>query len=280
MVTLRALLTAAVVPCLVLAAASVPEKPSEEVTASEIALTATCSRPAQVLNLTNWKLQLPIGAEEKPTEIKQPQLATYSNPSYFSANTNCDGVRFTAPVNGVTTSGSSYPRSELREMTNNGRDNMSFSSTVGTHKFQVQLAFAALPKVKPHLVGLQVHGGTFDASAFRLEGTKLWITNGDNAHHYLVTDNYKLNTRILAAYEVSGGVIKAFVNGRQVTSFPSAITTGYFKTGAYTQANCLNSTPCDSTNYGRTVVYSMSVSHKVTTAQRLTGTLRGMLGMS
>jgi hypothetical protein len=38
-------------------------------------------------------------------------------------------VTFTAPVNGTTTSGSKYPRSELREMTNNGLSNASWSAT-------------------------------------------------------------------------------------------------------------------------------------------------------
>lgn len=280
MVTLRTLLTAIVVPSLILVSASVPE---QELSDREVALTASCSYPGQVLNLTNWKLQLPVGNGANPPtaqEIKQPQLRTYKNASYFSAASNCNGVTFTAPVNGVTTSGSSYPRSELREMTNNGSTNQSFSSLAGTHRFTVQLAFAATPKVKPHVVGLQVHGGDDDASTFRLEGKSLWITNGDNAHWYLVTSDYSLNTRFTAAYEVSGGVIKAFYNGRQVTSFPTTFTTGYFKTGAYTQANCTNSTPCSSTNYGRTVVYAMAATHQVTTAQRIQGALRGMLGIS
>lgn len=280
MVTFRTLLTAIVVPSLVLVSASVPARAPAD---REVVLTATCSYPGQVLNLTNWKLQLPTGNPSNPSsplEIKQPQLRTYKNPPYFYANTNCDGVGFTAPVNGVTTSGSSYPRSELREMINNGATNQAFSSTVGTHKFQVLLAFNTLPKVKPHLVGLQVHGGDDDASTFRLEGKNLWITNGDNAHWYLVTNNYSLNTRFLAGYEVAGGQIKAFVNGRQVTSFPATFTAGYFKTGAYTQANCTNSTPCNSTNYGRTFVYAMSATHQVTAMQRLSGAVRDMLGMS
>ncbi len=37
---------------------------------------AGCTYPAQVLNLTNWKLTLPIGTS-KPTEILRPQLTTH-----------------------------------------------------------------------------------------------------------------------------------------------------------------------------------------------------------
>ena len=86
--------------------------------------------PAQVLNLINWKETLPIGPVESPTEIKQPQLATYKIEPWFVTTTdnNGSGVRFRAPVNGVSTGGSHYIRSELREMKNNGTANADWSS--------------------------------------------------------------------------------------------------------------------------------------------------------
>src|SRR5690242_20198680 len=46
-------------------------------TSSSAHVSATALVPAQVLNLTNWKITLPIGSSGNPTEIKQPQLATY-----------------------------------------------------------------------------------------------------------------------------------------------------------------------------------------------------------
>ncbi|HEY0616101.1 MAG TPA: polysaccharide lyase family 7 protein, partial [Kribbella sp.] len=87
--------------------------------------------PAGVLELTNWKLTLPTGSEGKPAEVKQPELADYAKDPYFVVEGK--GVRFRAPVDGVTTSGSSYPRSELREMTNDGQEKADWSSTSGTH---------------------------------------------------------------------------------------------------------------------------------------------------
>lgn len=38
-------------------------------------------------------------------------------------------------------------------------------------------------------------------------------------------------------------------------------TGGYFKTGVYTQANCADSAPCDSGNYGQVTVYKITVTH-------------------
>ena len=73
--------------------------------------------PAKVLDLANWKLTLPSG--------EQPELATFKN-KFFHVDPKGDGVVFTAPAGGSTTSGSDYPRSELREMTDNGRNEASW----------------------------------------------------------------------------------------------------------------------------------------------------------
>ncbi|MFF1821343.1 polysaccharide lyase family 7 protein [Kribbella sp. NPDC058245] len=215
--------------------------------------------PADVLDLTNWKITLPIGADESPTEIKQPALATYSNDPYFKVVG--DGVQFRAPVNGVTTSGSGYPRSELREMTNNGSSNASWSSTSGTHTLVVRESFDQLPADKPQLVGAQIHDANDDGTVFRLEGSSLYITNGDTTHHKLVTSSYVLGTVFEAKFVVSGGQTKAYYNGTLQTTITKNFSGAYFKAGAYTQANCTNSSPCATTNYGQTTLKSVTVTH-------------------
>ncbi|MFC0097142.1 polysaccharide lyase family 7 protein [Micromonospora marina] len=222
---------------------------------------APCDYPAQQLNLTNWKVTLPTGSSGSPTEVKQPSLATYSTNPAFMVNTKCTGVQFRAPVNGVTTSGSSYPRSELREMANNGTSNASWSSTSGTHTLTVRLAFNKLPNTKPHVVGAQIHDGDDDVTVFRLEGTSLYITKGNTTHHKLVTSSYKLNTVFEAKFVVSGGQIRAYYNGVLQTTIAHSKSGNYFKAGGYTQANCSNSSPCSSSNYGQVSLYKLLVSH-------------------
>src|SRR5215211_5122437 len=75
--------------------------------------------PAANFNLTNFYLGLPVdisgGVTGDSASITAAQLtAGYSNALYFY--TGPDGaMTFWAPVTGATTSGSSYPRSELRE---------------------------------------------------------------------------------------------------------------------------------------------------------------------
>jgi hypothetical protein len=217
--------------------------------------------PAQVLNLTDWKETLPTGSSEDPTEISQPQLATFSDDPYFTVAPGGTAVQFRAGVNGVTTSGSSYPRSELREMTANGSDEASWSATSGTSTLTVEEAFTHLPDDKPQVVGAQIHNASDDVSVFRLEGSDLYVTNGDTTHYKLVTDDYQLGTPYEAKFVVNGGEIKAYYNGTLETTISYTGSGNYFKTGAYVQANCDNSVPCDSSNYGEVDVYSVTVSH-------------------
>jgi hypothetical protein len=220
------------------------------------------SVPAQILNLTNWKVTLPIGSSGSPTEIKQPALATYKIDPYFIGASG-GGVQFRAPVNGVTTSGSSYPRSELREMTSNGTVNASWSSTSGTHTMTIDQKVTALPATKPHLVVGQIHDASDDVSVFRVEGTTLWITDGNTTHGYAVDTNMTLGKRFTVKFEVTGGKIKYYYNGNLLPFTESKSFSGaYFKAGAYTQANCTNSSPCDASNYGEAIIFNVTVTHQ------------------
>jgi hypothetical protein len=225
------------------------------------AVTKACDYPSQVLNLSNWKVTLPTGSGGIPTEIKQPLLSTYATTPWFTVVPQCQAVQFRAPVNGVTTKGSTYPRSELREMKNNGTENASWSSTEGTHTMVITQAITNLPASKPHVVAGQIHDSSDDVSVFRLEGTKLYITNGDVNRHKLVTSSYRLGTRFEAKFVVSDGKIQAYYNGVLQTTISRSFSGAYFKAGAYTQANCSNSSPCDSGNFGQVLIYDLTVTH-------------------
>lgn len=82
-----------------------------------LALLFFLSTPAYAIDLTDWKLTLPLdskgGMSGEAVEIK-PLKQDYSHPKYFIRNG--DSITFVAPVDGATTSGSKYARSELREM--------------------------------------------------------------------------------------------------------------------------------------------------------------------
>jgi hypothetical protein len=151
-------------------------------------------------------------------------------------------------------------------MTNNGKDSASWSSTVGSHTFTETVAFTTLPKVKPDLVGGQIHNATEDISLLVLRGSKLYISDGDNSKAKLVTDNYKLGTKVDMKWTVSGGVTKAYINGSLQLTINRAYEGAYFKAGAYPQASCDNSSPCSSSNYGSTIITKLTASHTGLTA--------------
>lgn len=224
------------------------------------------SLPANVLNLTNWKITLPIDGSDSGTdadEVKQPALATYSIDPYFKNNSTNTGVIFRAHTGGATTSGSGYPRSELREMTNNGTTNASWSSGSGTHTMEIDQAITHLPVVKPHIVAGQIHDAGDDVIVFRLEGQKLFIDiNGTDGP--TLNSAYVLGTRFKVKFVVSGNQTKCYYNDVLKYTLSKSYSGAYFKAGAYTQSSCTG-TPGSSEScsaYGEVVIYNVAVTHQ------------------
>jgi hypothetical protein len=216
--------------------------------------------PADVLDIARWKVTLPVGSPGKPTELAGDKLRNVDSP--WCKPTPDGGIAFAAPVNGVTTSGSKNPRAELRELDPATGKGAAWSGTKGTHIITVVEAFTRLPEGKPHVVGVQIHDSANDVTVFRLEGTKLYVTSGNDNHFKLIDSNYQLGSKFVAQYVVSGGKILAYYNGRLVAELPGNITDCYFKAGAYVQANCTEkNVPCRADNIGEVVVYSVRVEH-------------------
>lgn len=224
---------------------------------------------APVIDFTNWKITLPISVDgsKGPGEVAGSKLAdalvknTYA--PYFTQGVDANGsyVAFLAPVTGLTTSNSGYPRSELREML--GADKAAWSGSDGKYHTMLQrIAWTSLPTGKPHVVGGQIHDADDDYSVFRLEGSSLWVTSGDTTHYKLVTDKYVLGTAVDLTFVVGGGKCLAYFNGTLVATLDASKLTGaYFKAGAYTQANKSNADPVTSYNTGSTRYYGLEITH-------------------
>lgn len=69
--------------------------------------------PTQSIDLSCWRLELPTGTANGPDRIPTPQLVAGYSSQYFMPSAT--GIEFWCPVTGVTTSGSKYARTELRE---------------------------------------------------------------------------------------------------------------------------------------------------------------------
>lgn len=83
------------------------------------ALALAAPPPGQLFNLSSFQLQLPVSNGGGGVEIIQPSaLATYTSEFFYTDANNGNAMTFWAPENGAHTSGSSYPRSELRQIPN------------------------------------------------------------------------------------------------------------------------------------------------------------------
>lgn len=217
--------------------------------------------PAGVLDLTNWKLTLPVGSEDDPDEaieIKQPALAEFEEAPYFHVNSAGTGVVFRAHAGGATTSGSSYPRSELREMKNGGKDNASWSSASGTHILTVREAITAVPSVKPHVVAAQIHDKEDDVLMVRLENKRLFVeADGDEVG--LLDAAYVLGTPFTIELRATSAGIRVSYNGTHKVTYDKAGSGWYFKAGCYTQSNEDRGDDADA--YGEVVISDLSVEH-------------------
>lgn len=236
--------------------------------------------PSQVLDVSFWKITLPIN---NAMEIYNPELYRYSIDPWYKLVQDEDGyaVQFRANHGGATTSGSSNPRSEYREMDQNYRyqNSRSFadwSNTDGkTHTLWIKQKVTNLTRVKPHVVLGQIHDGGDDVTVFRLEASftsegspppthaKLWITRGNTSHGYLVDGNYELGTVFEAKFIAHDGVVEYEYNGERLDYVHTENISGcYFKLGNYTQSHSGTAPSESDTAYAQTYVYDYEITHE------------------
>lgn len=223
-------------------------------------------RPGEVLDLANWKLQLPIAQPDGSgiLEVIQPALSQMADLPFCHVIADGRGVAFRAPTDGATTSGSKYPRSELREM--KGADKAAWSTTQGGHHMEVIQAITALPRGKRHVVAGQIHDASDDVLMIRLEDERLFV-EVSGKETALIDNDYALGDRFGIHLWAGGGRIKVFIDGASspVLSVASAATGCYFKAGCYTQSNADTERAAGHVagpdNYGEVVIYGLRVWH-------------------
>jgi len=240
--------------------------------------------PSQILDLNCWKITLPINSAQ---EIFNPTLLDYTIDPWFKVIQDKNGwaIQFRANHGGSTTSGSSNPRSELREMMRNYRyqnskSEASWSNTNGTHTMWIKQKVTHLTYVKPHTVAGQIHDASNDVAVFRVEGlnggatgtggtigvldtlAKIWITDADNTHGYLVDSLYRLGTLFEVKFIAHDGVIEYEYNGKKLPYKKTKNVTGcFFKLGDYTQSNSGTAPTEVDSAYAEVYVYDYAITH-------------------
>jgi hypothetical protein len=226
--------------------------------------------PFSILDLTDWKLTLPVEApgSETAREVKQPELHSFSDRFFrVRVDPTGSGVVFTAPVEGATTTGSSYPRSELREMTNGGTENASWSTTDDVHTMTVNEAVTELPPAKPQVVCAQMWGPTTDLIEIVADGknprqpgtVKLAVRFQGTSQSTLLDPTYVPGHRFAVGLVAAHGTVRVTYNGETKLVFEVSTSGMYFKAGAYTQSN--PSKGDEPPAIGQVVIYALHVTH-------------------
>lgn len=204
--------------------------------------------PADRFDAANWKITLPVdssgGTSGNAREVLQPALDTFELAPYFETKT--DGVQYRAHVEGATTSGSEYPRSELREMS--GSNLASWSIASGDHTLWVRCKVTHAPPEKPQVCVAQIHGGGDDVLQVLYDGTRNAITVRwrGTTHPTYLKSNAVLGTFFNVKIVVAAGRVKTYYNEDPNVDFTGAVKIHdfaatdsgcYFKAGCYTQSN-------------------------------------------
>jgi Alginate lyase/RTX calcium-binding nonapeptide repeat (4 copies) len=231
--------------------------------------------PSGNFDLSNWKITLPVDSSGKTTgtAIEVKNLSGYQNSKYFY--TAADGaMTFYAAVDGATTSGSSYARSELREM--NGTAKAAWNLSTGgfmSATLEVDAAPMRDGQGKKIVVG-QIHGEDDELVRLYWHDNKLYFANdlsgSDNKEH---TFNFKaddgsapdvsLNEKFSYTINAKGSLLDVdiYADGKVYHSHTTINSVWqsdsfYFKAGAYLAANETNGS-----GYGQTSFYALSFNH-------------------
>ncbi|WP_414475838.1 polysaccharide lyase family 7 protein [Microvirga sp. M2] len=237
--------------------------------------------PSGNFSLSDWKITLPVDSSGKTSgeALEVSDLSGYQNGKYF--HTGSDGAMvFYAPVDGATTSGSSYARSELREM--NGTAKAEWSLKTGgfmSATLEVDAAPMRDGEGRKVVIG-QIHGQDDELVRLYWHDNTLYFANdqsgADSKEHDFTfkaddgtTPNVSLNEKFSYTIHAKGSVLDVDIHADgKVYHSHSTINavwqsdSFYFKAGAYLGANESNGS-----GYGQTSFYALSFNHdgKVTT---------------
>lgn len=241
--------------------------------------------PSDVIDgLEEWKITLPFQDDndnravdyytdryDDADEIADEDLLDYSYSGYFDvvtldADTSAEeGVRFRAHAAGATTSGSKYPRSELRQRVGGGNN---YWDSDDYQKMVVVCAITEVPEVKPEVCIAQIHAPDdeplrvqYSQSHTKGNGSSsstngLYILQNPDADTFDATNSsnkanaisYTLGQKIEIIVEVDNGEIYCKVTNLDTGDYREATwepldesnnydPEGYFKVGMYTQSS-------------------------------------------
>jgi Ca2+-binding RTX toxin-like protein len=232
--------------------------------------------PSGNFNLSNWYLTLPIdssgGIGGSAATVKN--LTNYQLSNYFFTGSD-GGMVFHAPVDGATTSGTKYARTELREM--NGSSLAAWHLSTGG-KMTATLAVDQIPTLfdgsQGKVVVGQIHGSNDELVRLYWSAGGMYFANDlsgtDNSEHKFYFKDSAGNAPSISLGEKFSYTIDAhgsnlevdiYADGHVYTSTTTINSvwqsdTLYFKAGAYLGVN-----ETQGTGWGETEFYDLRFNH-------------------
>lgn len=236
-----------------------------------LSLAAALTSATQVSAAANidyhiWSLQQPDGSTISSSTL----VSGYSSKYFYAASDG--GQAFMDPKTGSTTSGSSHPRSEMREQTTSGSNAAWSWNGTNTMTNQAAVTLQGGGSSGATTIG-QIFNSTDSIPLVELEYTATPNSKGGNfkilyeeakgAGTYTdLSTKAALGSKFTYQMSLSGGVATVSINGSQVFSKKPSFSgkTFYFKCGDYDQTAISGSV--STTPYTIVELYSVSVVHK------------------
>lgn len=171
----------------------------------------------------------------------------YESPYFFPVGNDQEWCRFQVRLDSATTGGTSYPRSELREMATDGTTNAAWSTSTNTHRLKATIRVPTLAFDKPTIIFGQIHDGSDDllqlctelnATSGLVEG-KLRI-NGTSSGRPNMDLDFRANEEHTYLVDVTSGTTRIYwddLNNPIHQTTDIASTTAYYKAGCYPNTN-------------------------------------------
>jgi hypothetical protein len=189
-------------------------------------------KPCSLLNLKRFWLTLPTGGHESPDIIKDLTDFEHNQLFYIEG----DHVCFQCPPDGVTTKGSHYPRTELREL-DDQRKQAKWSTAQGTHTLALTCSVEKLTQIKSEAVICQIHRGSDDLVEIGIRRAKKGyqiVAFHDNQVYGVLIPKYQLGKRINLKLIVANDILTIEVSGQVKMTYRLETTEGcFFKAGLY-----------------------------------------------
>jgi len=253
-----------------------PAAPSVANTAPSVVSAAPSAPPtAGKIDLTHWNLTLPTGREGKPDVVPTGQLLGGYKSEYFFFNDR-GALVFWCPVTGVTTKGTHYPRSELRETDPSG-SLVNWHLVDGPATLTADLAITQVPGTGRLTVG-QIHDDGTDgiksepllklvykfskgAQTGKLVAQVRPTPEAKKSDEHVLVEDLPQGTKFSYRIHLDPSrQLRVDINGGERYHGevdPAWERQGlYFKIGSYLEDNA-----GDETEGGRVEVYSLAISH-------------------